>query len=69
MSRKRYLSVKEYYDETGMPISAMMKAIHSEYGESFSFRTGSGQTSPYYIITPLFEHLLDSGALKEVLEK
>lgn len=65
---KKYMSAKDYCKETGFGIDLMYRLLHCYLAEEFSYRSGSGKTSPYYIITTKFEKMLERGDFKEVLE-
>lgn len=68
MKPRKYMSANEYCKETGFPRTHMDKLLHSFMGEEFSYRSGQGKTSPYYIIVPTFERMLDNGEFREILE-
>lgn len=65
---QKYMSAREYCQETGLKKSIMDKLLHCCLADEFSFRTGSGKTSPYYVITAKFEKMLERGDFKEILE-
>lgn len=65
---KRYMSANEYCHETGFKRSCMDRLLNCWLSGEFSYRSGNGKTSPYYIIVPVFEKMLERGDFKEVLE-
>ena len=65
---KKYVSANQYCQETGFPRTQMDRLLHSFLGKDFSYRSGQGKTSPYYIIVPTFEKMLERGDFREVLE-
>lgn len=65
---KQYMISSHYCKETGFKWSMMERLLHSNRADEFSFRSGSGKTSPYYIIVPTFEKMLERGEFKEILE-
>lgn len=65
---KKYISANAYCSETGFPRTQMDKLLHSFLGAEFSYRSGQGKTSPYYIIIPVFERMLEAGEFREILE-
>ena len=65
---KRNMMLRDYLEESGFPENAMYRLLHSHLGTKFSFRTGSGKTSPFWIIVPVFERMQETGDFKEVLE-
>ena len=65
---KKYMGAREYCDETGFKYSIMSKLLHCYLAPEFSFRSGCGKTSPYYVITNQFEKMLERGDFREVLE-
>ena len=65
---KKYMSARAYCRETGFLKTHMDRLLHCYLADEFSYRSGSGKTSPYFIIVPKFERMLESGEFKEVLE-
>lgn len=65
---KRNMLLANYCKESGFPVRQMYRLVHSCLGEEFSYRTGSGRTSPFWIIVPIFEKMQERGDFKEILE-
>lgn len=65
---KKYMGAKEYCDETGLKHSIMTKLLHCYLAPEFSFRSGCGKTTPYYVITDKFEKMMEAGEFREILE-
>lgn len=66
---KRNISARKYCEETGFPVRAMDRLLHSYLADRFSFRTTTGKTAPYYIIVPVFEAMQEAGEFREVLDQ
>lgn len=63
-----YMSAKEYCEATGFQNTHMTRLLHCHLASEFSYRSGTGKTSPYYIIVNKFEKMLDRGEFREILE-
>lgn len=64
----KYMAANEYCRQTGFKRTMMDRLLHSFLAGEFSYRSGCGKTSPYYIIVPKFEKMLERGEFKEILE-
>ena len=60
--------VSDYLEESGFPKRAMDRLLHSYLADKFSFRNGNGKTTPFWIITPVFEAMQERGDFKDILE-
>jgi hypothetical protein len=61
---KPVLSRKKFIKESGFPETYVDKAIHSEWGEDFSFKTSDALNAVIYIDVEAFEKLHRKGVFK-----
>ena len=66
--KRKYMIWNEYCEETGYPVRAMKRLLHSYLADRFSFRPSEGKTAPHYIRVNVFESMEAAGEFKGVLE-
>lgn len=62
---KDYMSVRSFCKETGFPVRAMDKLVHSHHKAKFTFRTSGKANAQIMIKTDAFKQMLDRGDFKE----